>query len=184
MMRQTHLPHTASTVIPTLIVAGLGAVAGIFAAAATSRFQATWARAHLPPTAHGSNAPPPTNKLADEVCQTLTGHPLARADVTPAGELVHYIMGAALGAAYALIKRAEPQVGLGRGVLFGLGVWAAVEEAGLALLRLKPPPWEVEPAEHVFAAASHIVFGLSLDTALSTLPSDRVVARPGRRGQA
>ena len=63
----------------------------------------------------------------------------------------------------------EPEAGAGRGALYGIGVWALVEECGLALLGLKPPPWKVEPAEHLFAASSHIVFGLSLDTALNTL---------------
>ena len=144
----------------------------MIAAAATSRFQAAWGRAHLPPTAHGPNAPAPTDKLAGEICKALTGAPLAGAEVAPAGELIHYLMGAGLGAAYALLRRADPNVGAGRGVAFGLGVWAIVEELGLAVLQLKSPPWEVEPAEHAFAAASHVVFGLSLDTALNALPSD------------
>ena len=177
MTRQTRAEVSTSPIIAALVVAGLGACAGVIAAAATSRFQAAWGRAHLPPTAHDPDAQPPTDKLANELCELATGHSLPKAELTPAGELVHYVMGAALGAAYALLRRAEPQVGAGRGVAFGLGVWAVVEELGLALLQLKPPPWEVEPAEHLFAASSHVVFGLSLDAALNSLPTEPNLAR-------
>jgi uncharacterized membrane protein YagU involved in acid resistance len=160
-------------VLAGLIVAGLGACAGVIAAAATSRFQAAWGRAHLPPTAQGDAGPPPTETLAKKICVAATGHSLAHGEVGPAGALVHYLMGAALGAAYGLLSRYAPEATAGRGALYGLGVWATVEECGLALLGLKPPPWDVEPAEHAFAASSHVVFGLSLDTALSALaPKD------------
>ena len=170
MTRQTRTAEVSSSpVVATLIVAGLGACAGVIAAAATSRFQAAWSRAHLPPTDHASSTPPPTDKLANALYTFATDRPLPKSEAASAGNLVHYVMGAALGAAYALLKRAQPEVGAARGLAFGFGVWAIVEEIGLALLQLKPPPWEVEPAEHVFAASSHVVFGLSLDTALNTM---------------
>ncbi len=148
----------------------MGAAAGIVAAAATSLFQTLWTYAHLPPTDKPSSTPPPTEKLADEISLAVNGSSLSKRERGPAGSIVHYVMGAGLGAAYAVLAKLYPDVTEGRGLLYGLGIWATVEEMGLALTGLKPPPWEVEPAEHAFAASSHVIFGLSLDAVLSILP--------------
>lgn len=154
----------------------LGAGAGVIAAAATSLFQAAWTRAHLPPTQEPSTRPSPTEVLADELAEGLTGDRLSDRDRRMAGEAIHYLTGAGLGAAYALLARFVPRATAGRGAVFGLGAWATVEECGLALMGLKPPPWRVACAEHLFAASSHLVFGLSLDAVLSRLP--RACHRP------
>lgn len=146
-----------------------GAVAGVIAAAATTLFQAAWTHAQLPPTNAIPAMPPPTEELANDIAVAVTGHELAKAETVPAGEIVHHVVGAGLGIAYALLARELPSVTAGRGIVYGLGVWATVEETGLALAGLKPPPWQVEAAEHVLAASSHLVFGMALDAAFRAL---------------
>ncbi len=155
--------------ISTLEWAALGAVAGVVAAGVTTAFQTAWGRAHLPPTAQSPAVPPPTETVAEDVCRAVTGRDLPPSAVGPAGAVVHYLMGAALGAFYGVAVGAFRFVGAGRGLAYGLGIWGMVEECGLYLLGVKPPPWEVEPAEHAFAASSHLVFGFSLDAILAAL---------------
>lgn len=143
-----------------------GAAAGIAAALAASLFQGAWTKLRLPPTASPS-AGPPTEALAVDVFRAVTGAAPTGKGKIIAGEAVHYTMGATLGVAYVLALKRWPSVAAGQGAAYGLGIWATIEEGGLALLKLKPPPWQVEPAEHVFAASSHLVFGLVLARCLA-----------------
>jgi len=124
----------------------------------------------LPPTTSPSDGPP-TEALAANVFREVTGAALMGNGKIIAGEAVHYAMVATLGAAYILARKRWPAIAAGQGAAFGLGIWATVEEGGLALLKLKPPPWQVERAEHAFAASSHLVFGLVLARCLAPRPS-------------
>ena len=143
-----------------------GAAAGVAAALVTSVFQGVWTRLRLPPTPSPADGPP-TEALAADIFREVAGAELTRAGKIVAGEAVHYAMGATLGVAYILALKRWPAVAAGHGAAYGLGVWATVEEGGLALLKLKPPPWQVEPGEHAFAASSHLVFGLVLARCLA-----------------
>lgn len=65
-----------------------GAVAGLIAAVATSLFEATCRRAHLPP-ADARAGPPPTELLATKVYHAVTGRSLSDVGVSVAGKVVH-----------------------------------------------------------------------------------------------
>ncbi len=157
---------------PVLGWLAAGAVAGLTAALATSLFEKASKKARLAATGANPNEPPPTDALADRIYHGATGGALKEQAKTAAGMVIHFATGAGLGAAYALLTRRWPAVAAGRGSAYGLGVWASVEEAGLALLGLKPSPWRVAPAEHAFAAVSHLVFGVTLSAAFDWLQSD------------
>ena len=163
---------------PRSIAANLarGAVAGVAAALANQLFEQAWSALKLPPTDH-ERADPPTETLADLAFEAATGARLADASRVVAGKAVHYAMGAALGASYALIARRWPSVAAGGGTAYGLAVWVIVEEVGLAMVGLKPPPTEVEPAEHVLAANSHLVFGVALDLCVTRLAGEHRLLR-------
>ena len=143
-----------------------GAAAGVVAALVTSLFQYAWHKLRLPPT-EDNPLEPPTETLAARIYGEATNRQLSPADRILAGKGVHLATGAALGIAYVLILPRWPAVASGRGTAYGLGIWATVEEGGLAVLELKPPPWQVEFTEHVFAASSHLVFGSVLARCLS-----------------
>lgn len=143
-----------------------GAAAGLAAALITSLFQSAWTGLRLPPVTVPA-VDPPTEVLAENVYRRLTGKVLIGKSKIVAGEAVHYAMGAALGAAYSLMVKRWPAVAAGDGTAYGLGVWATVEQGGLVVLGLKPLPWKVELAEHVFAASSHLVFGVVLRRCLT-----------------
>ena len=138
-----------------------GVAAGMAASFITSLFQGVWTKLRLPPTDLPSTEPP-TEVLADEVYRTVTGNRMTPKARIVAGEAVHYAMGVTLGVTYVLASRRWPGIAAARGAAYGLGIWATIEEGGLAILGLKPPPWTAERAEHVFAASSHLVFGMVL----------------------
>jgi putative membrane protein len=162
----TRRSQESSDLVQSLVV---GAAAGVAAAAVTSLFQSAWSNARLPPTDEKPQAIPPTETLAERLCEATTGSPLRASDRKAAGMAVHYAVGAGLGAVYALILRRWPATAADSGIAYGLCVWATVEEIGLSLFRLKPAPWKVELAEHLFAASSHVVFGLALDASLAAV---------------
>ena len=147
---------------PGLGVLAVGAVAGIIAALATSLFEEASKNVRGAATGVDVSEPPPTEALAEEIYHGATGSSLHGPSKTAAGMAVHLATGAGLGAAYAVLTQRWPAVKAGRGSAYGLAVWASVEEAGLALLGLKPAPWRIAPPEHAFAALSHLVFGLTL----------------------
>ena len=140
-----------------------GAVAGVIAAGAVTLFEAGCRRFGLAPDDDG--APSPTEVLADRMAVGATSHPLSERQRKIAGQAIHLATGAGLGAAYALLAGPLPAVTRGRGAVFGLGVWAGLEETGLAVIHLKPPPTQIPSTEHAFAAIAHLLFGTSLDVA-------------------
>ena len=158
-----------------------GAAAGMAAALITSLFQA-WISASPLGTPTEEQPTSPTEVLAGKIFYGLTGGELKGPLEAAGGAAVHYATGAGLGAAYAALTRRWPDISAARGAAFGLTVWATVEETGLALLKLKPPPWRVKPAEHAFAAASHLVFGLALDAIVSTLRTVGATSEPDSSG--
>lgn len=159
-------PEPGETLLAALAT---GVAAGLAAAFATSLFQTAFKASPLGPLVEDLPVlPPPTEVLAGTIYHSVTGTGLTGMGKTAGGEAVHYLTGAGLGMAYALLGRRWPGVSAARGAAYGIAVWATVEETGLALLELKPPPWRVEPAEHSFAAASHLVFGLALEAVFGT----------------
>lgn len=153
----------ATTVAEVVTQAAAGALAGLVASAAITLFQAAWTRAKLPPMP-GSQTPP--EQIAEIVSKAATGRKLTSAEAKQGGTLVHSAIGTGLGALYGALSVGSPDIRAGRGTLYGLGVWAGLSETGLALAGLKPPPWRVDTAHHTRDAASHIIFGATLDAAL------------------
>ena len=79
-----------------------GAIAGVVASFAMDRFQAV-ASPLLPSS--GSDSEPATEKAADAVATGVTGHAIPDADRPLAGQVAHYAVGIALGAAYGIAAR-------------------------------------------------------------------------------
>ena len=104
-----------------------------------------------------------TTKVADEA--------LGRAgDLPPeerqtAGAIVHYMYGAAAGAAYGLTTRTLRRSGPELGLLYGLGLWAAGILIALPALRLTRSPKHYTLEEHAFGLIGHLAYGVVLDTA-------------------
>ncbi len=154
--RLTLTPHARRRADP---LRGLvaGTFAGLMAAGFMNGFQAL--ASSLQPK---SDAPPATEKAADAVSRALTGHDITPPEKHLAGELVHYAYGAALGAIYGLAAESARGVTAGAGSVFGV-VSLAADEFGVPAVGLGPRPEDTPPATHAYAAASHLVFGMSAE---------------------
>jgi len=112
---------------------------------------------------HASSGEDATVKAAAAISQGLFHHPLDKGEKKVAGPVVHYAMGAAMGALYGALAEVDKRVTVGAGVPFGTAVWLAADEVAVPALGLSPPPTETPASTHAYALASHAVYGLTTD---------------------
>jgi len=137
------------------LVAGL--IAGAVASFAMDRFQA--AVSPLLPSSGGTDTEPATEQAADAVARQVTGHDVPKADKPLAGQTVHYGLGIALGAAYAVAAEFRPRVTIGYGTGFALGTATLLDEGIVPLVGLGAAPWKSDVPTTLYSYASHLVFG-------------------------
>jgi putative membrane protein len=106
---------------------------------------------------------PATVKAAEMVSEKIFGHQLAKDEKVMAGDAVHYATGAASAAIYGMTAELVPEVTVGAGLPFGAAVWLVVDEAAVPLLGLSKGPTEYPPSTHIYALASHFVYGLTTE---------------------
>lgn len=137
-----------------------GVVAGVAASFTMDRFQA--AVGALSARSGGTGAPA-TERAADAVARAVTARPVPAADAPAAGQAVHYLFGAALGAAYGVAAEFRPAVARGGGLPFGFAAATVFDEAAVPAVGLGVPPWRAEWSATLFGYASHLVFGGALE---------------------
>jgi uncharacterized membrane protein YagU involved in acid resistance len=93
----------------------------------------------------------------------LAGHRLSPVQKGFVAALVHYGMGAGLGAAYGALAECAPAVTAGMGSAFAVGESLAVESVGNSVLRLTRPLREYSGFDHLQSAVDHAVYGLTLE---------------------
>ena len=116
-----------------------------------------------------SEAEPATVKAAEFVSEKIFGHQLAKGEKKIAGDAVHYATGAASGAVYGVAAELVPEVAIAAGLPFGTAVWLVVDEAAVPLLGLAKGPTEYPLSTHLYALASHFVYGISTEVVRSAL---------------
>jgi hypothetical protein len=164
---------------------GAGAAAGLAGTFAMSLFQKLWARlagtgSHPLDTLHpaergwpesvqevrqpGTRGPDDaTVEAAAWISRALLGRDLSQEERKVAGPLLHYLSGAAAGAAYGALAEVAPGATAGGGVPFGLAVWLAADEVIVPLLGLTPPPQDNPARRHVLAFLAHCVYGATAE---------------------
>jgi hypothetical protein len=83
--------------------------------------------------------------------------------------LVHYALGAIPGAFYAVVRRWLPFARLGRGLAFGLALFAINDEYMNTALGLSGPPQAYPPETHFRGLAGHAVLGVGTETGIQLL---------------
>ncbi len=143
-----------------------GALAGAAASAAMNGFQTLLARAQEAQGSSngGDDDTPSTVKAADALSQAVLGHDVPHRDEAAAGRAVHYATGVGLGVLYTAMGRWMPAVRAGWGTGYGIASAAVLDEGLVPALGLAPKPTEVPASSHAYAAASHIAFGLALES--------------------
>ena len=137
----------------------IGMVAGLVASAVMEGFQAIAAK----PLGQESGGEPSTEKAADDASTILRGRPLPKPTRKRAGNGVHYLTGAVLGAGYGVLAIFWPAVTLWYGVAFGIATAILLDEIAVPAMGWAGPPWETPLKTHAFGLASHIVFGAALE---------------------
>ena len=145
-----------------------GVAGGLLASFLMEQFQAAWsatAEAISPSEKKpGRKADPATVKAANAVAQKLSGRKLPAAYKPVAGEAVHYGMGAGSAAIYGALAEVAPIITVGEGLGFGTGVWLLADEVAVPKAGLSKPPKEIPLTTHIYALASHLVYGAITET--------------------
>ena len=132
-----------------------GQAGGILASFAMNAFQKGWSRFVTMPMGED----PATVKAAQSASRAATGAYFAKENKKDAGNGVHYLFGASVGATYGLLAEYRPVVTRGFGSGLALVSTTAFDEAGVPALGLSEPPTSFGAKTHLYAYASHFVFG-------------------------
>ncbi len=172
------------------LVAGLAA--GLVASWTMNQFQAAWTRvAEGFEKSHGAQSMQPSegpnpNETPDsnealgqsqaekeqqddatvetaKVISKAFGHELKESEKQTAGTAVHYAFGAVTGGLYGAIAEVTPQVTAGVGLPFGAVFWLVADEVAVPALGLAKAPTQYPVSTHVYALASHFVYGVTAE---------------------
>ena len=152
-----------------------GSAAGLAGTVAMTEFQKLWSKASEKLKHNGSAQSSSGNgsdqededatmKAAGKVAEAARYH-LSKEQKKKAGSIVHYAFGTGMGALYGTIVEVGPRklrchdllsgVGLG-GVLF-----VGADEIAVPAIGRSKKPTEAPVSSHLYALASHIVYGLT-----------------------
>jgi hypothetical protein len=102
-------------------------------------------------------------RLANAISVGVTGRELSKDEKEFAGTVLHYAMGVTSGAIYGAVAEGLPFVTVGAGLPFGAAVWAVADEGIVPAAGLSKSPTEYPLSIHLYAFASHLVFGLTTE---------------------
>jgi putative membrane protein len=143
-----------------------GLAAGLIASWAMDRFQDVWIAVSEKDKANEHSAPEEDNatvKAASAVSEGIFHHKLTAHEKQLAGPAVHYAVGGTGGLIYGIAAELMPQVTLGSGLPYGATFWLVVDEGLVPAFGLSKPASEYPLSTHVYALASHLVFGATTE---------------------
>jgi len=102
-------------------------------------------------------------RTGNAVSELVFDHKLSKSEKETAGAIAHYAMGATSGAIYGAAAEVLPITTVGEGIPFGAAVWAIADEAVVPAIGLSKPGKDYPLLIHVYALASHLVYGLTTE---------------------
>ena len=140
-----------------------GAAAGLAASGVMNLFQLVWnaaaSRRRSETATSGGGEEDVTVKAASAVSEGVFHHRLTRPEKRIGGNVVHYSFGTSVGALYGFVAERHPEVTAGAGLPFGVVFWLVADEMAVPALGLSRPATSYPVGVHVYALASHLVFG-------------------------
>ncbi len=106
---------------------------------------------------------PANVKTAEAISENVFEHKLKKSEKEPAGEAVHYAMGATSGLIYGIASEIAPVSTVGLGIPFGAAVWLIADDVVVPALGLAKSATEYSLSTHAYALSSHLVYGLTTD---------------------
>lgn len=153
-----------------------GTAAGLVGTIAMTQFQNLWSKASEKIKQNGnarensgndSTKPESDNatmKAAGKVAE-ITGHKLSHEQKKKAGPIVHYAFGTGMGTLYGTMMEFAPREfrkhALLSGIGFGGALFTGADEIAVPALGLSGKPGESPISSHLYALASHLVYGLT-----------------------
>ncbi|PYS90264.1 MAG: DUF1440 domain-containing protein [Acidobacteria bacterium] len=104
-----------------------------------------------------------TVRAASAISEGIFQHKLTEREKKIAGPVVHYSFGTSVGGLYGTAAELAPEVTAGIGLPFGAVFWLVADEGAVPLLGLSKGPTEYPLSTHVYALASHLVYGLTAE---------------------
>lgn len=154
------------------LVKGLltGLAGGLAGAAVMSQFQAGWAKLVSPRQGPGEKPkksqlePEDATMLAAGKLAHLAGHGLTRRQRRQWAPWIHYSFGTLQGGLYgSLLEASATRGSLATALAFGAALFAVADEWAVPALGLSAPASDSPLPAHLYAAASHLVYGLSTE---------------------
>lgn len=168
-----HLSNSRGTQSDVASTALMGALAGAVAVWVLDRVDwFMWnredPRARAQTTSVRPEGEPPAHALASKL-ENFVGRPLSERKHDMAGNIIHYSIGIAPAAGYALMRKKMPGQGLSRGMLFGFGLFMSQDEAMNSLTGLGAKPGAYPWQAHARGLVAHLVYGATTEFVLNTL---------------
>jgi len=143
-------------------VAGL--IGGLVASFVMSEFQSLLSSLSEKEKKSKKKKEEPANvKAAEEISEAVSDHQLKKSEKEPAGEAMHYAMGAMSGLIYGAAAEIAPMTTVGLGLPFGAAVWLVADDVVVPALGLAKPATQYPLSTHAYALSSHLVYGLTTD---------------------
>ncbi len=143
-------------------VAGL--IGGLVASFVMSEFQSLLSSLSEEEKESKKKKEEPANvKAAEEISKAVFDHRLKKSEKEPAGEAMHYAMGATSGLIYGIASEIALLTTVGLGLPFGAAVWLVADDVVVPALGLAKPATEYPLSTHAYALSSHLVYGLTTD---------------------
>ncbi len=102
-----------------------------------------------------------TQKAAGKIA-AIAHRPVSKKQKKIAGPVIHYLFGAAVGAAYGAAAEKLP-VNKAAGVPFGAAVWAAADELAVPAAGLAGSFDQYPASVHLKSLATHVVYGVTTE---------------------
>ncbi|MBV9343135.1 MAG: DUF1440 domain-containing protein [Acidobacteria bacterium] len=159
-----------------------GSAAGLAGTIAMTQFQNLWKKASSKLESSGAaessnheqhhDSEGPTEKLAGKVAERA-GYRLSPDQRSKAGPIVHYGFGTAMGALYGGIMELGPRDlrrhELWSGIGFGSMLFAGADEITVPAMGLSKPAQKMPVSLHLYALASHVVYGATAGVVRKTI---------------
>ncbi len=148
-----------------------GAVAGLAASWIMTQFQTGWnkmkqQRQTEPQSAQENEekSEDATMKTAGAIARTTFGTELSKEQKQRLSPVVHYAFGTLMGATYGALSEEFKPMKSGWGTLFGTALFLGADEIAVPLLGLGSSPTESPLSTHLYAWASHLVYGAAVES--------------------
>ena len=106
---------------------------------------------------------PGSMQAASAIAEPGLGRRLTEREKEIGGPVIHYLFGAAAGAAYGVAAEIDPSAARGAGIPYGIGVWLVADEIGMHAAGFASSPTDYPLSRHAATLATHIVFGLTVE---------------------